>query len=40
MSVLVDSGTIADYIEKDSAFYAASFVQEVREASRSLPESA
>jgi toxin ParE1/3/4 len=27
---------IADYIAKDSAFYAASFVQEVREASRSL----
>ena len=31
-----DLGLIADYIAKDSAFYAASFVQEVREASRSL----
>ncbi|MDP2157136.1 MAG: type II toxin-antitoxin system RelE/ParE family toxin [Nitrospirota bacterium] len=31
-----DLGTIADYIAKDSAFYAASFVQEIREASRSL----
>ncbi len=27
---------IADYIAKDSPFYAASFVQEIREASRSL----
>jgi toxin ParE1/3/4 len=27
---------IANYIAKDSTFYAASFVQEVREASRSL----
>jgi plasmid stabilization system protein ParE len=31
-----DLGAIADYIAKDSAFYAASFVQEIREASRSL----
>jgi toxin ParE1/3/4 len=31
-----DLEAIADYIAKDSAFYAASFVQEVREASRSL----
>lgn len=31
-----DLGAIADYIARDSAFYAASFVQEVREASRSL----
>lgn len=33
-----DLGAIADYIAKDSVFYAASFVQEVREASRSLNE--
>jgi toxin ParE1/3/4 len=31
-----DLSAIADYIAKDSAYYAASFVQEVREASRSL----
>lgn len=29
---------IADYIAKDSAFYAASCVQEIRDASRSLNE--
>jgi plasmid stabilization system protein ParE len=33
-----DLEAIADYIAKDSSFYAASFVQEVREASRSLDE--
>ncbi|MBI5675739.1 MAG: type II toxin-antitoxin system RelE/ParE family toxin [Nitrospirae bacterium] len=33
-----DLETIADYIAKDSTFYAASFVIEVREASRSLNE--
>jgi toxin ParE1/3/4 len=31
-----DLEAIADYIAKDSTFYAASFVQEVLEASRSL----
>jgi len=31
-----DLEAIADYIAKDSTFYAASFVQEVREASGSL----
>lgn len=31
-----DLGAIADYIAKDSSFYAASLVQEVRDASRSL----
>jgi plasmid stabilization system protein ParE len=33
-----DLEAIADYIAKDSSFYAASFVIEVREASRSLNE--
>ncbi len=31
-----DLNAMADYIAKDSAFYAAAFVQEIREASRSL----
>jgi len=31
-----DLKTIADYIAKDSAFYATAFVQEIRDASRSL----
>lgn len=31
-----DLESIADYIVKDSPFYAAAFVQELREASRSL----
>jgi len=31
-----DLEAIADYIAKDSAFYAAAFVQEIRDASRSL----
>lgn len=31
-----DLESIADYIAKDSAFYAAAFVQEIRDASRSL----
>ncbi len=31
-----DLEAIADYIARDSSFYAASFVIEVREASRSL----
>ena len=31
-----DLESIADYIAKDSFFYATSFVQEVRDASRSL----
>ncbi len=33
-----DLEAIADYIARDSTFYAASFVLEVREASRSLKE--
>lgn len=33
-----DLEAIADYIARDSTFYAASFVVEVREASRSLNE--
>jgi plasmid stabilization system protein ParE len=33
-----DLKAIADYIAKDSAFYAAAFVQEIRDASRSLKE--
>ncbi len=33
-----DLESIADYIARDSSFYAASFVIEVREASRSLNE--
>ena len=33
-----DLEAIADYIARDSSFYAASFVIEVREASRSLNE--
>lgn len=33
-----DLEAIADYIARDSSFYAASFVIEVREASRSLKE--
>jgi plasmid stabilization system protein ParE len=33
-----DLEAIADYIARDSTFYAASFVIEVREASRSLNE--
>src|SRR4030042_1024479 len=33
-----DLNAIADYIAKDSAFYAAAFVQEIRDASRSLRE--
>ena len=33
-----DLEAIADYIARDSSFYAASFVIEVREASRSLSE--
>lgn len=31
-----DLKAIADYIAKDSAFYATAFVQEIRDASRSL----
>ena len=33
-----DLKAIADYIAKDSPFYAAAFVQEIRDASRSLKE--
>jgi len=33
-----DLEAIAEYIAKDSTFYAASFVQDVRDASRSLNE--
>ncbi len=33
-----DLNAIADYIAKDSAFYAAAFVQEICDASRSLRE--
>ena len=33
-----DLKTIADYIAKDSAFYATAFVQEIREASRTLKD--
>ncbi len=33
-----DLKAIADYIAKDSAFYATAFVQEIRDASRSLKE--
>lgn len=33
-----DLNSVADYIAKDSSFYAASFVLEAREASRSLNE--
>jgi plasmid stabilization system protein ParE len=33
-----DLNAIADYIAKDSPFYAAAFVQEIRDASRSLKE--
>lgn len=33
-----DLEALADYIAKDSAFYAAAFVQEIRDASRSLKE--
>jgi len=33
-----DLKLIADYIAKDSAFYATAFVQEIRDASRSLKE--
>lgn len=35
-----DLASIADYISRDSAFYAATFVQEVRDASRFLSEYA
>lgn len=33
-----DLKAIADYITKDSAFYATAFVQEIRDASRSLKD--
>lgn len=33
-----DLGAIADYIARDSAFYATAFVQEIRDASRSLKD--
>ena len=33
-----DLKTIADYIAKDSAFYATAFVQEIRGASRTLKD--
>jgi plasmid stabilization system protein ParE len=33
-----DLEAIADYIAKDSAFYAAALVQEIRDASRSLDQ--
>jgi toxin ParE1/3/4 len=33
-----DLESLAEYIARDSAFYAASFVQEIRDASRSLNE--
>src|SRR3990172_67999 len=33
-----DLKAIVDYIAKDSAFYATAFVQEIRDASRSLKE--
>jgi len=33
-----DLEAVADYVARDSSFYAASFVLEVREASRSLNE--
>jgi toxin ParE1/3/4 len=33
-----DLEALAEYIAKDSAFYAASFVQEIQDASRSLKE--
>lgn len=33
-----DLKAIADYIAKDSAFYATAFVQEIRDASRSLKD--
>lgn len=33
-----DLESLADYIARDSAFYAASFVQEILDASRSLNE--
>lgn len=35
-----DLATIAEYIARDSSFYAASFVQEIIEASRTLDEFA
>lgn len=33
-----DLESLAEYIARDSAFYAASFIQEIRDASRSLNE--
>ena len=35
-----DLSSIADYIARDSEYYAASFVQEIKEASESLAEFA